>query len=151
MTAPNIVVGIDGSPSSLTALAWARDEARLRDVALHVVLTFEPLRYTDEQGYPVPAEEGQAIARATAQRTLDEAVADIDDVKLERHAVAAVDAARVLVDRSEDADLLVVGSRGYGGFAGMMLGSVSQKCVNHAGCPVVVVRPRPAQREAAEA
>jgi nucleotide-binding universal stress UspA family protein len=55
--------------------------------------------------------------------------------------VAEGNAARALLDASEDADLLVVGSRGHGGFTGVLVGSVSQQCVNHAKCPVVVVHP----------
>lgn len=140
MSARKVVVGIDGSPSSAAALAWAHDEARLRNVPLDVVLVFEPLSYGTIRGYPFPTREVDAAATANAERILDEAVAGIDDVELERDLVRAADAAKALVERSRDADLLVVGSRGHGGFAGVLLGSVSQKVVHHATCPVVVVR-----------
>lgn len=138
MSARKIVVGLDGSPSSAAALAWARREARLRDVPLDVVLVFEPLSYGSIRGYPFPSQEVEQAARANAQRVLDDA--EIDDVQVERHLIRAGDAATALIERSHQADLLVVGSRGHGGFAGLLLGSVSQKCVQHAACPVVVVR-----------
>jgi nucleotide-binding universal stress UspA family protein len=66
-------------------------------------------------------------------------VSDADDVKIERRVVEGP-AASVLVDESRAADLLVVGSRGHGGFTGLLLGSVSQQCAQHAECPVVIVR-----------
>ena len=73
-----------------------------------------------------------------------EAEAEAEGIEIERRVVEG-GAARVLVDAAADGDLLVVGSRGHGGFAGLLLGSVSQQCAHHAHCPVVIVQaPRPA-------
>ncbi len=80
--------------------------------------------------------------RQTVAATLNEAVPDTAEVDIERR-VAEGAAAAVLVDESRDAELLVVGSRGLGGFSGLLLGSVSQQCAHHAACPVVIVRSRP--------
>ena len=88
--------------------------------------------------------EGDA-RRQAAEEALDEVLAkaagEWTDVAVHRSVIEAVAAARALVERSQDADLLVVGSRGRGGFVGLLLGSVSQQCVQHATCPVVVVPP----------
>jgi nucleotide-binding universal stress UspA family protein len=70
-----------------------------------------------------------------------EAIPDAGDVEIERRVIEGA-AAAVLVEESRGADLLVVGSRGHGGFAQLLLGSVSQQCAHHAECPVVIVRPR---------
>jgi nucleotide-binding universal stress UspA family protein len=83
--------------------------------------------------------ELRGAARAALDATLDEAIPDTGDVNVERRVVEGAPAA-VLVDESRDADLLVVGSRGRGGFAQLLLGSVSQQCAHHANCPVVIVR-----------
>jgi nucleotide-binding universal stress UspA family protein len=80
-------------------------------------------------------------AEAPLDATLREAIPDAGDVKLERRVVEGAPAA-VLVEDSRDADLLVVGSRGHGGFAQLLLGSVSQQCAHHAKCPVVIARPK---------
>jgi nucleotide-binding universal stress UspA family protein len=85
----------------------------------------------------------KAAGRLRAERVLREA---IEEVRRDQPAaeveplVADGPAAQVLVDMSADADMLVVGSRGRGGFAGLLLGSVSQQCVHHAHCPVTVIR-----------
>ena len=134
-----IVVGIDTSPDAERALAWALDEARLRDATLELVhayptpeLTALPMVVT------LPNDEE---LRAAAQSVLDDALAsvggagDVDVVQT----VRAGGAASVLTQAAEGADLLVVGARGLGGFRGLLLGSVSQQAVAHSPCPVVVV------------
>jgi nucleotide-binding universal stress UspA family protein len=84
-------------------------------------------------------------AAATAlEETLRESIPDTDTVEVERRVVEGRPAA-VLVDESQGADLLVVGSRGHGGFTGLLLGSVSQQCAHHAACPVVIVHRKPEQ------
>ena len=137
-----IVVGVDGSQHSIEALAWALDEARLRGtnvLALHAwTLPAPPPAigfYTPELHDPAPFQEG-------AERQLEQAVSAVDTegVTLEHRAVQGTPA-DVLIRAAEDAELLVVGSRGHGGFASLVLGSVSQQCVQHASCPVVVVPP----------
>lgn len=135
-----IVVGVDGSPGSVTALRWAIDEARLRDDALAVVGTWTDPLALGGPGLPVGV--GANIRKGT-KRSLEEAVAgaagtEALDVDV-RPAVICGRAAEALCQVSEDADLLVLGSRGLGGVKGMLLGSVSQQCVHHARCPVVIV------------
>lgn len=139
--ARRIVVGTDGSESSIAALNWAAHQAALTGVALEVITTWEwPANY----GWPVPVPDGYVPA-ADAAKLLDTLVAD---VRRDHPTIIVVTRvveghpAPVLVDASDGADLLVVGSRGHGEFVGMMLGSVSEHCVSQARCPVVVFRTR---------
>jgi nucleotide-binding universal stress UspA family protein len=134
-----IVVGIDGSETSVEALAWAARQAELTDASLDVVVTWEwPTSY----GWSLPFPTGYDPA-ADAQRLLDSALADIGpahpDVDIQTRVVEG-HPAPVLVELSKGADLLVVGSRGHGEFSGMLLGSVSEHCVTNAHCPVLVLR-----------
>ncbi len=133
---PVIVVGVDGSQCSLEALRWAARQAELTGAELHAVMAWslpEIYSYTprDFQGDARKALE-DAIERALGQEPRVQVTAQV----VEGHA------ARTLIDASGDAQLLVVGCRGHGGFAGMLLGSVSEHCVGHAECSVVVVRHR---------
>lgn len=136
-----IVVGVDGSGGARTALRWAAQEAQLRGASLEVVLVWQFPAMTTMPIYGVlpPRDEMEASARATLGKLLDDeglrGHAGLDLVEV----VAEGPAARTLLDVAEGADLLVVGSRGHGGFSGMLLGSVSQHCVTHATGPVVVV------------
>ena len=131
-----IVVGVDGSDGSRRALEWAVGESRLRNGSLLVV-----------QAWQAPFEPtwgtlGQDIERfrADAERALDAVVADVaSDVQVEKLLVNGSAAAEIL-NAARDATLVVVGSRGRGGFAGLLLGSVSQQVAQHAACPVVIVR-----------
>ena len=124
---PRIVAGIDGSQSSASALRWAIRQADLT-VSGMAVGSLEP-------GYGPFQESAEKIAADAISSTLDPA----SDVQV-RARVVQGHAAQVLLDASADASLLVVGSRGHGGFAEALLGSVCQHCVQHALCPVVVVR-----------
>jgi nucleotide-binding universal stress UspA family protein len=134
-----IVVGVDGSPHAAAALAWALDEARLRGVALQAVYAFPALvshatGATAHEYYPqVENEARDVLARALAH------VPEQGDVDVERTLVPG-NAAERLIEASQGASLVVVGSRGLGGFRGLLLGSVSGHVVHHAHCPVVVVR-----------
>jgi nucleotide-binding universal stress UspA family protein len=134
-----IVVGIDGSEPSRRALEWAADEARLRNARLRVVHSwFEVLVGL----YAAPVVYEQIAAEEIAQERLDKAVASIPDGSPELlvEPVLVHDRAEsVLVHESEGADLLVVGSRGRGSVAELVLGSVSHHVLHHARCPVVVV------------
>lgn len=87
------------------------------------------------------SEEQRRSAEQALDGVLAKAASEWTDVDVRRAVVEALAPARALVERSRDADLLVVGSRGRGGFAGLLLGSVSQQCIQHAACPVVVVPP----------
>lgn len=137
-----IVVGIDGSDGSRRALEWAIAEARLRGAAVEVVMTWhEPY----VAGAPVLAgtarQDLEAVERAhrsEMDRVLDSTDTRGLDAPVERILVQGR-AAGVLVDVARGADLLVVGSRGRGGFTGLLLGSVSQQVAAHAPCPVVIV------------
>jgi nucleotide-binding universal stress UspA family protein len=140
-----IVVGIDHSAGAKAALRFALEEARLRKATLRVVHAWQYgyIGATGLEGF-FPAAGGELEdfrqgAAAALDEALREVVADQDDVAIERRVDQGVPAA-VLVEESHGAELLVVGSRGHGGFAQLLLGSVSQQCAQHASCPVVIVR-----------
>jgi nucleotide-binding universal stress UspA family protein len=137
-----IVVGIDGSDESKRALHWAVEEARLRGAKLLAVHAWS-YQFTAGPDY-APAADPDFLEslRQQADQVLDEALAEAGTagVEIERTAVEGPPAA-TLVDAAEGADLLVVGSRGRGGFSGLLLGSVSQQAAHHAPCPVVIVPP----------
>lgn len=143
-----IVVGVDDSPSSRHALRWAIEEAHLRGAALRVVSAWEfpfvPAAdapsgvHTDDDPLPrTPSLEQSALDELAA--AVSDAGGDPADSAVSLRVVRG-SPVRVLLDAAEDADLLVVGSRGRGGFTGLMLGSVSSDCARRASCPVVVVR-----------
>ncbi|MEU8920184.1 universal stress protein [Kitasatospora sp. NPDC048545] len=133
-----IVVGIDGSAPSKAALRWAVGQAVLTGASVHAVAAWE---YPSLYGWSAPmVDDG---FEQTAGRTLS---AEIDEVLGPERPVAVREslvlghAAEVLLDAAEDADLLVLGSRGRGTFARTLLGSVSARCAVHGSCPVVIVR-----------
>lgn len=142
-----IVVGVDGSEGSRQALRWAVEEAQVHSATVEAVHVFS---YTSLFGYSIdavmvpvpPYEEVKASAAKVLDEVLETTVPDDGGVEIQRY-VAEGAAASVLLTRATNADLLVVGTRGYGGFRGLLLGSVSHQCVTHAPCPVVVV-PAPA-------
>jgi nucleotide-binding universal stress UspA family protein len=138
-----IVVGIDGSEHSLDALRWAAEEARLRGAHLQVVGTFTtPIMSTGyEVAVPDPTDL-QAASESMLAAAVDSVrmTGALDGVDLSSEVLEG-HAGERLIALSEDADLIVVGSRGHGGFMGLLLGSVTTYVVNHAHCPVVVVRP----------
>ncbi len=136
-----IIVGIDDSANARRALRWALDHAVEGDevVALHV-WHMPPAGGFDATFLdPAVFEEG---ARQVAQDVVDDVLTD-EEAAAGRVTVRVVSghASGVLVDQGRDADMLVMGSRGHGGFVGMVLGSVTNGVVNHAPCPVVVVPP----------
>ena len=134
-----IVVGVDGSECSVKALRWALDEARLRDAKVRAVIAW---LYPHVSTYHEAAHAMKASfveeAAATLERAVAEARGEAADVEIEKEVVESL-AAPALVEAASDASLLVVGSRGLGGFAGLLLGSVSQQCAHHARCPLVIV------------
>ncbi|MEV0189595.1 universal stress protein [Kitasatospora purpeofusca] len=136
--ARRIVVGVDGSPSSRRALQWAVEQARLTGAAVDAVLCWTLPTVYGRAPVSVDRELGHAAEKVLAQ-AVDEATGNDPPVVIRETAVLG-NASEVLVGRSRGAELLVVGSRGHGGFAGALLGSVGQHCVQHARCPVVVVR-----------
>lgn len=149
-----IVVGVDGSDESKRALRWAVEEAAFRRADLKVVhaynyrppmraftipedMSAEQMRHHQEG---LQREAAQVVQHAEA--FVEGVVSDVDHEGVEVQTLALQDRhpAEALVEQSEDADMLVVGSRGLGGFAGLVVGSVSQHCLHHAKCPVTVIR-----------
>jgi nucleotide-binding universal stress UspA family protein len=138
-----VIVGVDGSPASARALEWAARYAGAVGATMRAVLAWHyPAQVGSAPVGVAPAsvsgeiEEGK---RSELARQVEEALGDPPAVPVEQK-VAYGHPAQVLIDESAGADLLVVGSRGHGGFKGMLLGSVSTNCVTHAACPVTVVR-----------
>jgi nucleotide-binding universal stress UspA family protein len=138
-----VVVGFDGSPGSVHALAWAGREARLRNATLEVVAAWTyptPVLLVPVAPDPPQVKTLRKEAREMIERALEKVADDVAGVDVERRVVEG-DTSAALLDRAKGADLLVVGSRGLGGFRGLLLGSVSQQCVQHAASPVVVIPP----------
>jgi nucleotide-binding universal stress UspA family protein len=135
-----IVVGVDGSPGARDALDYALQEARLRDADVRVVSAWDVpgAAYAGTYGLGDPGllVDLEQVARDNAMRALEHA--DLDGVETTT-VVREGSPAHVLLEEAGGADLLVVGSRGLGGFRGLLLGSVSQQCAHHAPCPLVVV------------
>jgi nucleotide-binding universal stress UspA family protein len=135
-SAAPVIVGIDGSVESKKALRWAAEYARMSRAPLQALIAWNvPVSY----GMPVIYDDVdlESQARTTLAQTVADVLGDSTDVTLraeQGHPAAA------LVAASSDARLLVLGSHGHGGFAASLLGSVSQHCIHHAHCPVVVVR-----------
>ena len=134
-----VVVGIDGSPASLDALAWAARQADLTGARLEILAAWE---WPTSFGWAVPL-PNDFDPVAEVQSTLDDAVGTVRAA----YPALAVDArvvrghpARALVEASKGAELLVVGSRGHGEFLGMLIGSVSEYCTTNAHCAVLVHR-----------
>lgn len=136
-----IVVGVDGSAGSRVALAWAINEAQRRQAELDVVLAF-PIIHPLAVGEAVVAvptyadQQKEAVERL--EHELAECEADLTGLTVHK-VVQPGGGTGVLCDVAKGATMLVVGSRGWGGFSGLLLGSVPQQLLHHAGCPVVVV------------
>ncbi|GAB3309012.1 universal stress protein [Epidermidibacterium keratini] len=133
-----IVVGVDGSEASLDALKWASAQAKLTGGSLVAVIS-----------WVIPASYGVAFGgedaidwKENASRALDEALTAAlgDEASQVERRIEQGHPSYVLVEESKNADLVVVGSRGHGGFAGLVLGSVSSYVVSHSECPVTVTR-----------
>jgi nucleotide-binding universal stress UspA family protein len=170
-----IVVGVDASPGALLALSWAADEARLRLATLEVVYAYHsqalaaPLYFPSTEALPAQATAGQrppgetpaeaaevraqfqAAVRRQAEDLLDGLLGElgetVEGIEVRRTVIEDRHPAECLVELSEDADLVVVGSRGRGGFSSLLLGSVSHAVVLHGRCPVVVVPSGAADRK----
>lgn len=136
-----IVVGVDGSDSSKDALRWAARQAQLTGAELKVVSTwYTPTMIYGPGVLPFPTDfDPEGDSRSGLGDTIRETLGDDSKVKVSTVVVEGHPAPELL-RASEGADLLVLGSRGHGAFAGMLLGSVSEHCLAHASCPVVVVR-----------
>ena len=142
-TGSRIVAGIDGSPSSISALRWAIRQAGLTGATVDATIAWHYPVSAGGYGW-APIGMGTTFDfKENAEQVLADAISTACDPGSDipvRARVAEGNAAQVLLDASDGADLLVVGSRGHGGFTEALLGSVSQHCVHHAHCPVVVIR-----------
>jgi nucleotide-binding universal stress UspA family protein len=137
-----IVVGVDGSKCSHSALRFALEEARIRKAKLRVVVVWHVPLAAYGAGWAPPPPHLTEDSEAAAKEVLDEALhlaKEGDGVEIEP-LVLEGQPADVLVEASAEAEMLVVGSRGRGGFRELLLGSVSQQCAHHARCPVTIVR-----------
>ena len=139
---PGIIVGIDGSDHSKNALEWAMKEATIRHAPL-TVITVHPV-IAGFSGRPVAYPTDDALveqARVAAQEEVDKTLARLGGPAPETVTVQGVSGfpAEVLITASGDADMIVVGSQGSGGFSRLLLGSVSSQVTHHAQCPVVVI------------
>ena len=136
-----IVVGIDGSEEAAAALAFAIEESELRKLPLRIVCAWSipAIEYPGSAVAPTP--DLAQYAEEHANDVLREAVATVGDrAAVEAVAVAGA-AAEVLVEQAQGATLLLVGSRGHGAVASLLLGSVSSALAHHAPCPLMIVRP----------
>jgi len=143
---PGILVGVDGSHHSHRALGWAmRQAVQQHDPLTVLAVRPDPVRpatgiYWGVHSYPEDGHNLDAVRKAV-QEIVDEVAAEIGERPPEISVnVASGDPAEELIKASQDADMLVVGSRGNGGFATLLMGSVSSKVTHHADCPVVVIR-----------
>jgi nucleotide-binding universal stress UspA family protein len=137
-----IIVGIDGSDHSRRALEWAVKEAAIRHAPLTVLVVQPAIAGYSGSATAYPGDAAQAEqGRKTAQEETDQVVAGLGGSAPETVTVQAAIGipAAVLIEASKDADLVVVGSRGTGGFRELVLGSVSTQVTHHAHCPVVVI------------
>ena len=137
-----IVVGVDGSPGSRTALTWAAAEAADHGADLVVLNVWEHTLMPPAGSVSVSEHYVPEPSQTTADellKVIKEELGDEPPVVVRPH-VKQGRPAKVLIDESTNADLLVVGKRGHGGFAGLVLGSVSQHVAAYAKCPVAVVR-----------
>jgi len=138
-----IIVGVDGSPGAHRALDWAMKEAADRHAHLTVVAVHE-VPMNGWTGHPdLLGADAAALqqTRQAAEEVVSKASAQLGESRPASVTLHAANGfpAEELIKASRDADLLVVGSRGVGGFTRLMMGSVSNQVVHHAHCPVVVV------------
>ncbi|RRO18642.1 universal stress protein [Saccharopolyspora rhizosphaerae] len=135
--AHRIVAAVDGSPPSLSALRWAVDHARDTDATITAVTAWT---VPDLYDWPMPTAEQLDLATTNALREIVRGTVPEAELPRVRLHTAGGHAAEVILDCAEGADLLVVGHRGMGTFARALIGSTARYCVDHATCPVVVVR-----------
>lgn len=140
---PGIVVGVDGSRHSQRSLEWAMKEAALRQVPL-TVLAVHPVATSGwtRAGLNYPADQSdEQAAQAAAQEDVDKAASALGEPRPPAVTVRSVSGtpAEELINTARDADMLVVGSRGAGGFSRLLMGSVSSQVAHHSTVPVVII------------
>ena len=140
-----IVVGVEGSGGASAALRWALNEARYRDAVVEVVTAYAPTYVPASPDFNyVPLDPIDLESEVTKMQAavVDAVLEEMDAAEVEvRRIILRGRPAETLIEAAEGADMLVVGSRGRGGFRGLLLGSVSQQIAQHGSCPVVIVRP----------
>ncbi len=138
-TARPVLVGVDGSAESREALRWAVDFGRRNGAPVEAIAAWSYPR-VGSRWYSTtpPAPQPAAATKAVLDETVDAVLGPVEGARVGRRVTEGLPA-RVLVEASRSASALVVGTRGHGGFAGLLLGSVSSECAEHAACPVVVV------------
>jgi nucleotide-binding universal stress UspA family protein len=138
-----VVVGDDGSEGAARAVRYALEESRRRGVTLHVLRAWSIMSTTRPAdvppGFAASLAEYESAALAEEKARIDHLLGEDSDVPVEIHCVHSP-AAQALIAASETADVIVVGSRGLGGFRSLVLGSVAEQCMRHASGPVIVVR-----------
>ena len=138
-----IVVGVDGSKCSHSALKFAFEEARIRHAKLRIVVVWHiPLTAYGAGWAPPPpnlAEDSEAAANDILEEALELVKNYAGGVEIES-VVREGQPAQILIEEAAKAELLVIGSRGRGGFHDLLLGSISQQCAHHARCPLTIVR-----------
>ena len=139
---PGIIVGVDGSGHSRRALEWAMKEAALRHEALNVIAVHQAVK--GYYGTAVVNPEDRALteqAREAAEAEANKVLAELGESRPDTVTVTAVNGFPVeeILAAAEDADIIVLGSRGVGGFTRLLLGSVSSQVAQHAHCPVLIV------------
>ena len=132
-----IVVGVDDSRNARAALRWVLDNAASDDEIIAIHVWHLPIAGGFETSMLDPStfEDG---AQETLAYVISDVATDAEAERVQQHVMAG-QCANVLLDVAEEADLLVLGARGHGGFAGLLLGSVTNTIVHHAPCPVVIV------------
>ncbi|MER7756059.1 universal stress protein [Kitasatospora sp. NPDC097643] len=139
---PRIVVGVDGSPASERALRWAVDYARAVGGTVSAITAWEYPAFYGWAGASLPPEDvlnPEELAGKTLAASVARVIGDDPGVRISE-TVTPGNATQALLEAARGAALLVVGSRGLGGFTGVLLGSVSRHLTEHAPCPVVVIR-----------
>lgn len=143
---PGIIVGVDGSGHSEAALRWAMDEAAIRNAPLTVIAVLEHGAdfWTGNPNIFDQHQPGRETARRSVEKAVGQAAARVGDSRPPSVTVQVLSGspAEILINASDDADMVVVGSRGSGGLARLLMGSVSSHVAQHARCPVVIVRPK---------
>jgi nucleotide-binding universal stress UspA family protein len=139
---PGIIVGVDGSSPSQRALEWAAREAALRQAPLTVLTVHQAIAGYAGGAVDYPGDKAATErARESAQTETDKVLESIGDQRPPTVTVRALNGlpATELIRASDDAEMIVLGSRGIGGFARLLMGSVSDQVASHAKCPVVII------------
>ncbi|WP_307814589.1 universal stress protein [Glycomyces sp. YM15] len=132
-------MGVDGSPSSVQALRWALDQAELTGAAVQAVSAWEAHAGQRGNAQVYPDDDPAERAAVGLSEAIGEAATGRTSVEIS-HRIVEGHPADVLIEAARNADILVMGNRGHGRFTGALVGSVTQRCIQHAGCPVVVIR-----------